>query len=115
MLVDIIAFKFPQFQFLGSHVKAGEGTWNEAASRSKKGFNELKRMENLFLCYHGEKFLKPGKDATKILTSSVCQFVELPEEAVASFVRCRMFCFLEYVPLTKNKFRLEVRKGNRKN
>ncbi|KAK4311967.1 hypothetical protein Pmani_016558 [Petrolisthes manimaculis] len=48
-----IAFKFPQFQFLGSHVKAGEGTWNEAASHSKAlmtpsdfFFDELHKMES---------------------------------------------------------------------
>ena len=52
-----IAFKFPQFEFLGSHVKAGEGTWNEAASRSQEClmtpsdffFSELKKWK-IFLC-----------------------------------------------------------------
>ncbi|MPD05789.1 hypothetical protein E2C01_101554 [Portunus trituberculatus] len=32
-----LAFKFPQHDFLGSHVKIGEGTWNKSASRNKEG------------------------------------------------------------------------------
>lgn len=94
-----LAFKFPQHDFLGSHVKIGEGTWNEAASRSKKGlmtpsdffFKELKKMENLFLCYHGESSLKPSKNSTKTLAAYVCKYVPLPKEVIAHFVRIRMF------------------------
>lgn len=59
-------------------------------------FKELKRMENLFLCYHGESSLNPSKNSTKILAAYMSKYVLyqkrlLPTlQGVACFFRMRV-------------------------
>ena len=63
-----IAKMFPQYQFLESDV-GKEDTWIGFISRkpgklknpSLDFFEQLKLMEQLFKCYHGEKKLKSWK------------------------------------------------------
>ena len=67
-------------------------------------------MENLFMCHHEEKSLKPGKDSTKILTSIFHKHINLPKEVIAVFVRCRMFFRIR----TLNRDIISARSSKRK-
>ena len=94
-----IAFKFPQHEFLGSHVTSQNNSWNAVASwkpgslmtPSESFWCDLQKMEHLFLCYHGQKSLTPGRNTTEKLTMEICRHVTLPQEVIRFFARTRMF------------------------
>ena len=94
-----IARKFPQYDFLGTKVTKGDGTWIGAVSRGdgklmkpKKDFLEkLETMERMFLCYHGEKSLKAGQKVIQSLAVMMYEHISLPKEVIKYFVRCRTF------------------------
>lgn len=94
-----IVRKFPQYKFLGSNAPEDDNTWLGAVSREKtklmspstKFFEQLKYMENLFKCYHGNNDLRSGKKSIKTLSNIISEYVALPSEVVTYFVRCRMF------------------------
>ena len=48
-------------------------------------------MERMFICYHGEKSLRPGKGAIRSLSEKIAELVSLPDEVISYFVRCRLF------------------------
>ena len=52
-------------------------------------------MENMFLCHHGDKDLKPGKGVINSLTESIKNCLvgenDLPIEVIRFYVRCRTF------------------------
>ena len=58
---------------------------------SQEFYENLRLMENLFKCYHGEKGLKPGKGCMSNLSMLISRHIRLPEEVVAYFVRLRVF------------------------
>lgn len=98
-LGGFIVSKFPQYKFLGSHAPENDNTWIGAVSRVKTKlmspstlfFEQLKYMENLFMCYHGNNDLRSGKKSIKTLANMISEYVALPSEVVTYFVRCRMF------------------------
>ena len=98
-----IAYRFPHYG-LGTPAKKGDGSWIGAVSvtdgklvQPKAEFLEkVKIMENMFLCNHGNKDLKPGRGAIELLTESIRKCfdsnqVSLPLEVIRFYVRCRTF------------------------
>ena len=77
----------------------GDNSWTGTISRadnklkkpSKEFVDQVKTMEKMFICYHGEKSLKPGKGAVKELSLEIANIMELPLDLVTYFVRCRTF------------------------
>lgn len=94
-----IAKKFPQYQ-LGSKVQRCEGRdWLQSISREPNKLfqpcsdfkGKLSLMGKLYECYHGKDSLIPGKNANRKVTQYMQQHVDLPEEVIAFYVRCRTF------------------------
>lgn len=94
-----IAHKFPKYDFLGKKEVEESKSWINAVSRRKGALftpkddflKKLQAMERLFVCYHGQKTLRPGKDSMKNLTKEICKYISLPYEIVNFFVKCRVF------------------------
>ena len=98
-LGGFIVRKFPNYEFLGSNVEDGDNTWIGHVAREKgklmkpyqSFFEQLKKMDYLFKCHHGEHKLKPGKAAVFSLSRDIAKLVSLPVDVITYFVRCRMF------------------------
>lgn len=94
-----IAHKFPQYQHLGTTAQPEDNSWIGAISKvegklftpTREFWEELKMMEKLFKCYHGENSLKPGKGAIFKLAANISQYVSSPADVITFFVRCRLF------------------------
>ena len=91
--------KFPQYGHLGESVTVHDKTWIGEISRfqsklktpSKYFFEKLQVMEKLFVCFHGKKTLKAGKNSIVTLSRLINKYVNLPSEVINYFVRCRFF------------------------
>lgn len=63
---EFMAKKFPQYNFLVTNVQPHDKTWIGAICRhegallspTENVLNDLKRMESLFKCFHGERTRK---------------------------------------------------------
>lgn len=94
-----IAHKFPKYSYLGTNVNPDDKTWIGKVCRRKGKlmtpsndlFEQLRLMEKLFEIYHGKKSLKSGRKAIKKLSTLICKRVNLPEDVVHYFVRCRVY------------------------
>ena len=94
-----IAKKFPQYSFLGTKVTADDNTWigeicreeGKLMTPSHEFHEKIKLMEKLFVCYHGTKSLKPGKQCMHNLSRLISRQVSLPNDVIKYFVRCRVF------------------------
>lgn len=105
--------KFPQYQYLGSDVSKDDKTWISSICRyagrlktpSKDFYEQLKVMEKLFNCYHGEFSLKEEKNAVRKLAELISGFVPLPKDVVVFFVKCRVFFRIRILnrKLTENR------------
>lgn len=79
-----VVHKFPQDTFLRSN---DVNSWNwiqvksyregSLVTHSREFCIQLQDMERLFKCYNGEKGLKAGIDAVKILTNEMAKYVTL--------------------------------------
>ena len=90
-----LASKFQKYEDLGANVKLDDNSWigeicreeGKLMAPSCEFYKELRMMEKLFVCYHGEKSLKPGEKSMKTLTSLISRYVNLPKEIVYYFVK----------------------------
>lgn len=84
-----IAHKFSKYDFLGKKEVEESNSWINAVSRRKGAlftpkddfWKKLQAMERLFVCYHGQKTLRQGKDSMKNLTKEICKYISLPYES----------------------------------
>lgn len=94
-----IVKKFPHYSFLGRNVELNDETWighicrkeNKLMKPDEDFIRKLKEMEHCFNLYHGEKALKPEYNSMKKLSSYICSVVDLPNDVVFFFVKCRVF------------------------
>jgi len=95
-----IAFKFPQYNLSCQtsfntptcRISTIERKSHNLTQPSTAFFEQMKQMEKLFKCFHGETDLKPGKNSIKELTERISGLVEsVPEEVVTFYIRCRVF------------------------
>lgn len=94
-----VARKFPQYVFLGLNVTANDNTWlgeiswaeEKLLTPTTEFYEQLKLMEKLFNCYHGEKSLKPYKKYISNLSQLCSTHVNLPKDVVQYFIKCRIF------------------------
>ena len=86
-------------KYLGAKVQKDDSSWISTISTKKESLMKpnpeflakLKIMEKMFKCHHGERTLKPGKAALSELADVITKHINLPEEVVRYFVRCRAF------------------------
>lgn len=94
-----IVRKFPQYEFLGSNVQEGDHTWVGTVSRhvgklkqpSNKFYEQLQRMEKMFISYQGNEELRAEKHFVQNIKNIMKYLVPLPEDVIEYFVRCRLF------------------------
>lgn len=94
-----IARKFPQYKLGSKYFKSEKSSWIDTVSRQSdklvkpndEFMEKLKTLGQLFNCYHGKNTLKAGKSVVSKTASSLKDYVELPEEVISFYVRCRIF------------------------
>lgn len=57
---------------------------------SNEFFKQLRVVEKLFESFHGKKTLQSGRKSVNKSTSSICKRVNLPQDIVHYFVKCRV-------------------------
>lgn len=94
-----IVRKFPHHNLGSKFLKSEKSSWIDAIGRQSEKLmkpndeflRKLQIMGQLFNCYHGETTLKPGKAVMTKLAKEMQQHVDLPEEVLKFYVRCRTF------------------------
>lgn len=97
-----LAYKFPQCEFLGSHVTACNISWNTVASWRPGGLKtpsesfvcDLKKDGGTFLMLPLPRITDPEqaeKNSTNKLTLQICNHVKLSQEGIQLFVSSRIF------------------------